>query len=135
MGPRNTLGISLEDVSLVFGSHASSNGVSIKIPYGIDVYLHRLEPWIIRSSEADLGRWALTVAGISVDAYRCLAFIDITCHFRVVIWVSFVTTDKFSMKIIFHGNALTICLSYFTTFSDLMKWLYNQNYVNHITLL
>ena len=33
-----------------------------------------------RSVETDLGRWALVVAVISVDAYPFLAFSDLTCH-------------------------------------------------------
>ena len=35
---------------------------------------------IVRSVETGLGKWALVVAVISVDAYSFLAFSDLTCH-------------------------------------------------------
>ena len=36
--------------------------------------------FIVRSVETGLGRLALVVAVISVDAYTFLAFSDLTCH-------------------------------------------------------
>ena len=36
--------------------------------------------FIVRSVETGLGRWTLVIAVISVDAYSCLAFSDLTCH-------------------------------------------------------
>ena len=36
--------------------------------------------FIVRSVETGLGRWTLVLAVISVDAYRFLAFSDLTCH-------------------------------------------------------
>ena len=79
--------------SLALVGHASSNGVTIKMPYGVDV-LHRpashpiFSYWlvktesgfIVRSVETGLGRWTLVVAVISVDAYPFSAFSDLTCH-------------------------------------------------------
>ena len=61
--------------------HPSSDGVTIKIPYGVGV-LHRpashpIFPiglvksesgFIVRSVETGLGRWTLVVAVVSVDA-------------------------------------------------------------------
>ena len=38
--------------------------------------------FIVRSVETGLGRWALVVAVISVDAYPFLAFSDLTCHLK-----------------------------------------------------
>ena len=38
--------------------------------------------FIVRAVETALGRWALVVAVISVDAYPFLAFSDQTCHFE-----------------------------------------------------
>ena len=37
---------------------------------------------IVRSVETGLGRWTLVIAVISVDAYSCLTFSDLTCHFE-----------------------------------------------------
>ena len=60
----------------------SSDGVTIKVPYGVDV-LHRP---------------ALVVAVISVDAYPFLAFADLTCHLEVtgvgVFWLRCVPPDN-----------------------------------------
>ena len=36
--------------------------------------------FIVRSAETGLGRWALVVAVINVDAYPFLAFSHLTCH-------------------------------------------------------
>ena len=47
--------------------------------------------FIARSVETGLGRWALVVAVIGVDAYAFLAFSDLTCHLEdmgiVVFWL------------------------------------------------
>ena len=74
--------------------HPSSDGVTIKMHYGVDI-LHQpaLHPpfpiglaktesgFIVRSVATGLGRWMLVVAVISVDAYPFfLAFSDQTCH-------------------------------------------------------
>ena len=70
-----------EGVSLALVGHPSSAGVTIKMPYGVDV-LHRpaLFGFIFRSVETGLGRSTLVVAVISVDAYPFLAFSDLTCR-------------------------------------------------------
>ena len=73
--------------------HPSSDGVTIKITYGVDVLLHRQAShpipiglvktesnFIVRSFETDLGRWMLVVAVINVDAYPFFAFSDLSCH-------------------------------------------------------
>ena len=75
--------------------HPSSDGVTIKIPYGVDILLTLTSfalpsfpiglvktesRFIVRSVEIGLGRWTLVVAMISVDAYPFLAFLDLTCH-------------------------------------------------------
>ena len=79
--------------SLALVGDRSSDGVSIKMPYGVDVlyrpashpifsyWLVKTESgFIVRSVELGLGRWTLVVAVISVDAYPFLAFPDLTCH-------------------------------------------------------
>ena len=38
--------------------------------------------FIVRSVETGLGRWALVVAVINVDAYPFLALSDLTCHLK-----------------------------------------------------
>ena len=38
--------------------------------------------FIVRSVEADLGRWTLVVAVISADAYPFLVFWDLTCDLK-----------------------------------------------------
>ena len=74
-------------------SHPSSDCVTIKMPYGVDV-LHRqlctlsfLIGWVKTESgfiawsvEIGLGRWTLVVPVIIVDAYSFLVFSDMTCH-------------------------------------------------------
>ena len=76
--------------------HPPSDGIMIKIPYGVDVSLQWLphtpsfptglvetkSDFIVRSVETGLGRLTLVVALISVDAYDFLAFSDLTCHFE-----------------------------------------------------
>ena len=84
-----------EGASLASVGHPSSDGVTIKIPYRVDVLLHRSDShtpsfpiglvktesdFIVRSVEASLGRCMLVVAVIIVDAYPFLAFSDLTCH-------------------------------------------------------
>ena len=79
-----------EESSLPLVGHPSSNNVTIKMPYGVDI-LHRPactpsfptvlvkseSGFIVRSAEARLGRWTLAVA---VDAYAFSVFSDVTCH-------------------------------------------------------
>ena len=71
----------VEGASLAVVGHPSSDGVTIKIPYGVGV-LHRpashpIFPiglvksesgFIVRSVETGLGRWTLVVAVVSADA-------------------------------------------------------------------
>ena len=56
--------------------HPSSDGIMLKIPYGVDVLLHlpashlkTKSDFIVGSVESGLGKWTLVVAVISVDAY------------------------------------------------------------------
>ena len=72
-----------------------SDGVTIKMPYGVDI-LHRPAStpsfpiglvktesgFIVRLVETGSGRWTLVVAVITVDAYPFLAFSDLTYHFE-----------------------------------------------------
>ena len=83
-----------EVVSLALAGQPSSDGITIKNTFGVDVYYidqsHTLSfliglvetksDFIVSSVETGLGRWALVVAVISVDAYPFLAFSDLTCH-------------------------------------------------------
>ena len=83
-----------ESASLALVGHPSSDGVTMKIPYELDVLLHQPAShpifltglvktefyFIIRSVKTGLGRWMLVVAVISVDAYPFLAFPGLTCH-------------------------------------------------------
>ena len=82
-----------EGASLALVAHPSSDGVTIKLPYGVDVFIDQLHTpsfpiglvktecgFIVRSVETGLRRWTLVVAVISVDAYPFLAFSDLTCH-------------------------------------------------------
>ena len=81
-----------EGTSLALISQPSSDGATIKIPYGIDVLSHRpglhlifsywsfIVNYIVRSVETGLGRWMLVVAVIIVDAYLFLALSDRTYH-------------------------------------------------------
>ena len=82
-----------EVTSLALVGHPPSDGVTIKMTYGLDV-LHRpashpIFPiglvknesgFIVRSVVTGLGRWTLVVAVISVDTYSFLVFSDLTCH-------------------------------------------------------
>ena len=80
-----------EGASLALVGHPSSDGVTIKMPYG-DVFIDQLRTpsfpiglaktesgFIVRSVETGLGRM-LVVAVISANAYPFLAFPDLTCH-------------------------------------------------------
>ena len=70
-----------EGDSLVLADHPSSDGVTIKTPYSVDVLLQSRttsfptglvkteSAFVVRSIEPDLGRWSLVVAVISVYAY------------------------------------------------------------------
>ena len=74
--------------------HLSSDVVTIKIPYGVNVLLHRpaSDPsfpiglvkteydFIVRSVETGLGKRMLVVAAIGVGAYPFLAYSDLTSH-------------------------------------------------------
>ena len=80
-------------IYLVLVGYPSSDGVTIKMPYRVDV-LHRpaLHPpfpvglvktesgFIVRSVETGSGRRTLVVAVISVDAYAFLLFSDLTSN-------------------------------------------------------
>ena len=70
-----------------------SDGVTIKMLYGIDIYIDQLcipsfriglvkteSGFIVRSVETGLGRWTLVVVVIGVDSYPILAFSDLTCY-------------------------------------------------------
>ena len=85
-----------EGVSLPLVGQPFSDGVTIKIPYGVDVllYWHVSHPilsflnglvqtefdFIVRSVYTGLRRWMLAVAVITVNDYPFLAFSDLTCH-------------------------------------------------------
>ena len=83
-----------EGASLALVCHPSGDGVTIKIPYGVDDLLHQPalhsifsyglvkteSAFIVRSVETSLGRWALVVAVISVDTNPFLTLSDVTCH-------------------------------------------------------
>ena len=59
-------------VSLALIGRPSSDGVTIKIPYGVDFYYtdqSRTQSYLF-----------LLVAVITVNAYPFLAFSDLTCH-------------------------------------------------------
>ena len=81
-----------EGVSLAMVGHPFSDGITIKIPYGVDVFLHRptshpifvLLGWLKLnlSVEIGIGRSMLVVAVISVDVYPFLAFPDLTCQLQ-----------------------------------------------------
>ena len=80
--------------SLALLGHPFTDGITIKIPYRVDVILHQQlhtpsfliglvktkSDFIVRSVETGLGRWTLVVVMISVDAYPLLAFSYLTCH-------------------------------------------------------
>ena len=92
-------GISLitcrEVASLTLVGCSSSDGVTIKIPYGVDVLLHgpALDPFfplgLIKTKSESLEQLRL----INVDAYPFLAFSDLTCHLEEtrigVFWLRF----------------------------------------------
>ena len=82
-----------EVASLSLVGHPSSDGVTIKMPYGYMFYIDQLRSpsfpislvktesdFIVTSVETGLERWTLVVAVITVDAYPFLAFSDLTCH-------------------------------------------------------
>ena len=82
-----------EGAHLALVRHPSSDGVTIKIPYQVDLYyidlpctpsfpvgLFKTKSDFVLSVEPGLGRWTLTVAVISVHAYRFTAFSDMTCY-------------------------------------------------------
>ena len=86
-------GQSWEVSPLAFVGHPSWDGITIKIPYGVDVLLHQpasqsfpsrlvktKSDFIVRLVETGLERWMLVVAVISVDAYPFLAFLGLTCY-------------------------------------------------------
>ena len=74
--------------SSALAGQTSSDGVKIKMPYGVDVYyidqprnssfpieLVKTESDFVRSVETGLGRWMPVVAVISVDAYPFFGFL------------------------------------------------------------
>ena len=83
-----------EGASLALVGHPSTDGITIKILYGVDVFninqLHtssfpvRLvktkSDFIVGSVETHLEKWMLAAAVISVDAYPFSTFWDPTCH-------------------------------------------------------
>ena len=83
-----------EGASLALAGHPTTDGITIKILYRVDVLLHQQpafhpffsywlvktkSDFIVRSVETGLGRWTLVVVVVSVDAYPFLAFSDLTC--------------------------------------------------------
>ena len=108
--------------------------------------------FIVRWVETGLGRWMLMVAVISVDAYSFLAFSDLTCCLQDTVvlvpclcmevrpysflrwcgyfwgpWVSFITTDEFSVRVtkitLRIGVSWTHSLPfYFLTYLNLMNY-------------
>ena len=96
-----------EGAFLALAGHPSSDGVMIKMPYGV-FYIHHLctpvfpiglvkteSGLIVRSVETGLGWWTLVVAVITVDSYPFLAFSELTCHLEDmgigVLWLHCVT--------------------------------------------
>ena len=76
-----------EDVPWALAGHSSSDGVTKKIPYGVNLLLHQPTSnliffcwvgynwiWIIRSVETDLGKWKLVEVEINIDAYLFFGF-------------------------------------------------------------
>ena len=74
-----------ESASLALVGHPPSDGVTIKMPYGVDVFTDQLltpsfpiglvkteSGFIVRSVETGLGRLMLVVVVISVDTYPFL---------------------------------------------------------------
>ena len=85
MSSRDSLTSWGEDASLALVGNLSSDGITIKMPYGVDVlhqpashpiysyWLVKTESgFIVRSVETGLGRQTLVVAVISVHAYPFL---------------------------------------------------------------
>ena len=71
-----------EGASLALVDHPSSDGVKIKIPYGVDVSLHQpasLNLFLLGLLKL-LGKWTLVVAVFNADAYSFLAFSHLTCQ-------------------------------------------------------
>ena len=73
--------------SLALVDHTSGDGVTVKLPSGIDVLLHppALHPilfcWLVKTDNWDWRREiTLVVAVINVDGYPFSAFPDLTCH-------------------------------------------------------
>ena len=89
-----------EGASLALVGDPSGDGVTIKMPYEVDV-LHRpaLHPifsywlvktefgFIVRSVETGLGRWTVVVAMVSVDAYAFLVFSNLEDMGIDVFWL------------------------------------------------
>ena len=92
-----------------------------------------------RSVETRLGRCMLVVTGISVDAYPFLAFSDLNCHLEDTgigvfwlhcAWVSFVTTDEFSVMVTKITSRIGISWTHslpfhFLTYFDLFSTYFN----------
>ena len=94
MSSRVSLTLWGEGTTLALVGQTSSDGIMIKMPYGVDV-LHCFfffvfffglvktkSDFIITSVETSLGRRKLVLAVISVDAYPFLAFSDLTCYLQ-----------------------------------------------------
>ena len=90
------IGVSLTSwggASLALADQLSTGGVTIKIPYGVDLLLYQPasnpsfpiglvkteSDFVVKSVEIGLRRYTL-VTVTSVDAYSFLAFSDLTCH-------------------------------------------------------
>ena len=82
-----------EEASLALADHPHSDGSTIKSAFlgrcfitltslalHLFVLVETKSDFFVRSLETDLGRWALVVAVISVNAYLLLSFSDLTCH-------------------------------------------------------
>ena len=86
-----------EGAFLALVGHPSSDAVTIKMPYGVVLHWPALHlffliglvktesGFIVRSAELGLGRWALVVPVISVDAYLFLFFPYLTCHLEDIV--------------------------------------------------
>ena len=62
---------SCRGASLALVGHPSTDDITIKIPYEVDILLC----FIVRPVETGLGRWMLVVAVISADAYPFFGFL------------------------------------------------------------
>ena len=88
MSSRLSFTSSGEGASITMVGHYSSDGVTIKVPDGVDILLHRPAlhcifpsfPIGLVKTESDFFTFTLVVYVISVDGYPFLAFSDLTCY-------------------------------------------------------